>query len=810
MKLKLLPNILQNEYDRDALVFIDDGEFFYNFGIDFNIIEDLTNHDFQIYSAYYKPVIPKWQKWLVKKKEYRATIYLIGRGKLSGKQIIKVQNFLPYCYMNDPNGDYTTYLNEHVKKVIFECNPSILNQLRDKYSNSPSLNMPLEVDVPYIRRFLCDTHGSFKSNDVIQPNIGIIDIETNYPISDDIISFAINDGKNIYFNSYHLTPNYKDLLLDLWERAKSFDIITNWNVHFDMDILNKAYNEVTGENESIKDYVGLFDLGRGTVKKLYGKEIKGSWSLSNAGNQIAKTLKIDTDEKLPNELELDDLINYNCVDVIIPEEINEVLGVIESHIALNWLVQCTIEDTERTDLIDDISLLTSYHLDKKVLKSKPPYSMKPKGGEVGYEAAKPLAKNGVYNGILKFDIEQAYPTAVVAINATPETKDEGGKYVAPNGVRFNDGYSTFIKALQNLLKQKAMIKQKLKESRIQNGFNNSKTKQLEYIYFAIKTQTAAFSHGEFGYWQSRVKDYDVAGAITTTAKDFIFFIMNKCDEIGYTWIYQHTDSVFINAPLEKKDEIIQYLNKLGNDYCKEKGYAINFNLEFEKFYPLGYIHAPARNVLVPNIDKINDYPLDPDAWEVTGMNFMRAETPYELADIEIELIKRKMLKFPDNLLIDYLKQRIKNLNNVSDTDLGIIKPLNKPIGEYGGKRKDGGKCPIPYHIKALTKAQEEYDIEIKEGEKFMIIPIITNQIKGVRKLKREKVEIAFPISQGLPSQYKIDFEFYLIGNLIGKIYKLFDIPKTDLIKHIYDVIPNIEITNEILTTANELIGSKKK
>lgn len=1142
MILDKLPAPLSKDYDSNSLVYIDDDHFFYNESVDEALVEDLKNNEFQIYTGYYLPKVPKWKKWLAKKKSTKPKLYLIGRGKRSGKQKVKVEEFLPYCYMYDENGDYKTYLGEQVEKIIFECNPRAIGDLRQEYEKKCPSKIPFEADIPFVRRFLCDTKGTFTPKEIIKPYVGIIDVETNFPINDKIISFAINDGKDIYFNSYKLSESYEDLIMDLWERAKQFDIITNWNVEFDIDRIDEAYKEVTGEYDTLKRYTGLFNLGRGTVKKLYGKEIRGSWSLANAGLQIAKTGKVDLDERKPKDLPHDKLIEYNCVDVIVPEEINEVLGVLDCHVALSWLVQCKIEDTERTDIIDDISLLTTYHKEGIVLPSKPPYSQKPKGTDPSYAAAKPLAREGVYHGILKFDVEQAYPTAVVAVNSTPETKDPNGKLEAPNGVRFNTNNSVFIKALKNILNQKADTKAKRNEASKKYGKEHPITKQLGYIYFAIKTQAAAFSHGEFGYWRSRMKDYDVAGAITSTAKEFIFYIMEQCDKFGTKWIYQHsvlgdtpilvkennnidiksikeiynsdisktyvwsdkgwtkikrairhkrdsdiyrtitrqgivdttdyhslldenaneitpkdikvgdrllhnkfnqvatnisidkdiawlygffmaegstnfydygvgrgkyqwkidnkdirklkkchnilnekfgfyskildtrkssnvwrlvpkknektkqpirdlyrlfrnkfydmdsmkkvpteilnsnsktmesfldgynsgdgthsikyknrhlcftgksktemlglvyileqlgydynlcdktnaktrnyydiwitskeknnnsgnhllkkdnavkkiykikcddkyvydletenhhfhagignmivhnTDSVFVNSPEEDKEDIIDILKKLGDNYCRRKGYTVNFNLDFEDYYPVGYIHTAARNVLVPDIKRIDDYPEDPDAWEVTGMNFMRSETPEELANIEIELIKRAMKGYSKDNLLKYLKKRIETLYEVDSTKLGIIKPLNKSINKYGGTRKDGGKCPIPYHIKALLRANEDYDFMVEEGEKFMIIPIITDEVKGVRKIRRQKIEIAYPIKSGLPSQYKIDFENYLSGNLIGKVYKLFDMKKSELMKEVRNCIPNIDIADEILEKAIE-------
>jgi hypothetical protein len=155
------------------------------------------------------------------------------------------------------------------------------------------------------------------------------------------------------------------------------------------------------------------------------------------------------------------------------------------------------------------------------------------------------------------------------------------------------------------------------------------------------------------------------------------------------------------------------------------------------------------------------------------MNFMRSEVPEELRDIEIEMIKMKLLGQTDIDLEDRLKERVLNLKNVDDTKLGIIKPLTKPIQDYGRELIDGSTGGFPYHIKALKLAQDEFGMEINVGEKFMVLPILTDETTGVRVIRRKRIDLAFPIETGLPKGYEVDYECYLRSNLWGKVNSLF-------------------------------------
>ena len=81
---------------------------------------------------------------------------------------------------------------------------------------------------------------------------------------------------------------------------------------------------------------------------------------------------------------------------------------------------------------------------------------------------------------------------------------------------------------------------------------------------------------------------------------------------------------------------------------------------------------------------------------------------------------------------------------------------------------------------------KEYGLKIEVGNKFMVLPIYTNETEGVRKIRRKRVDIAYSIEDGLPSKYKIDFEYYLDSNLWGKIHKLFELTPSELKEKVLD------------------------
>jgi len=827
MSLKPLPDMMKDDYDEDSLVYLNDEEFLYGDKVSEDLIKDIRNKTIQIYSGYY-----------IFDKGYNSPkIYLIGRGENSKKIKFKIEGFYPYCYVNSDEGKYKTYLGRTVEKMIFKkLHPSRIKVYREN-RRKRGFPMPHEADILFVRRFLIDVYDYFKPKKSIEPTVAILDVETNHPINEDIIAYTINDQKDnlIHANKYD-TKHPVELALEIFEHLKNYDIVTGWYVEFDVGCLheddkkkvgmldrvdaylnyartgkefskeeylenmNKGTIQYFGEDESefvlnwllnndyLKEINGIIRLGSKIFdpvishhtavidllkvsKKMHAQEIKGKWTLDNVGIQMAGIGKTHMGATGIRELDEETLLEYNVLDTIIPEIIDNILGGIEAHVLLSWSLQCLLEDTMITAVVNDIALLRAYHRESIVLPSR---DFSEKGDEIKYKAAEPDARQGVYRGILATDLVHAYPFAVISFNISPETKDPEGQYLTPNGIRFNDEHSVFIDTLKDIMEERSRIKVKLKKLEKKTP----KWRKYKSIDFALKTQAAAFSHGIFGWANSRMRDYEVADSITSVVRDIIDTIKFHCDLIGKPWVYVHTDSCYLRGKEEEKEEILEYLNNLIKNKYEEMGAKDTPTLDYKGYYPYAYIHSPARNVLVPVDGDINN----PETWDVTGMNFMRSEVPDELADIEIELIKNKMKGAGVNELANKLIYRVKKLTEIPSYKLGLIKPLTKPISEYGRELKDGSYGGYPGHINALIKAYDEYGLEIGVGDKFMIIPILTDETVGKRTVRRKKVDIAFPLEEGLPNGYKIDYEYYLRSNLWGKIHQLFNMKPKELEK----------------------------
>ncbi|RLF01213.1 MAG: hypothetical protein DRJ64_10955, partial [Thermoprotei archaeon] len=776
---------------------------YYDPNLPSDLIHDLKSKEVMIYTGWYK-YLPGFKYPI---------IYLLGHGKRYGKFYLRVGGFRPYCYIKHPSGKYRSIFGDRLEKVELKNSPPEKIRFLRLESLRKHRYQPFEADIPFVRRFLIDVNGLFKSKEPLDLRVLIIDIETDYPVSEEIISFASNKlwKQEIKFISLHDTNKW-DMIIELLSDILECDIVTGWNIKFDIEHIAKQFETIAFvlktiahnhfDEVDLKNYLakyikpedaeqiidsllehgiirkenkylvvsgiprfiiedmldpyklaGIIDMKEMT-KKMIGKELK-SWSLENAGRELVGIIK-HLHTRHVRDLSYDDLMAYNVVDVIIPEEIEELYGPILYHIYLAWLLQCKLEDTEIHSVVNDIVMLNEYKRYNIVLPSKNLTKRKS-----GYKAAEPFGLKGVYNNIVAIDLKAAYPSCVLALNASIETRDDNGDIVAANGIRFNKKPSVFVAALKRIMTAREEIKARLKQET-----DPEKRKRLDIMQRALKTQAAAFSHGIFGYQYSRLFYEKIAEAITSTVRAILNHAKAELEKRGYKVIYAHTDSLYAVGSKDKIDEIVTLANKSVEEFVKQRGYLYTPQFEFKDFYPKGYIHSPARNVMVKENGE----------WVVTGMNLIRSDAPDFLQDLERKIIELYLEGYSKDGILREVINILKTLKEKSPDYLGIPKPLKKSPEAYKVKSA---------HVKAVLNAIAEYGFEIHIGEKFLMLP--------VTKLKSgEKGYIAFRYGEW-PEGYEIDYMEYVRSVVLGKVAIMLDVNPKELKKKLEEELKSIYV-----------------
>jgi len=772
-----------------------------------SLIDDLKSKAVMVYTGWYK-FNPSFKY---------PVIYLLGRSQHYGKFYLRIGGFRPYCYVPSSNGSYRSIFGDRLEKIELDRSPPEKIRFLRLQSIRQKKGQPYEADIPFVRRFLIDVNGLFKSQEPLDLHVLILDIETNYPVSDDIISYAANKLWKKELKCITLQDTNKwDLMIELLADILECDIITGWNIKFDINHITKpletiafalkaamqnSYSEQDLKNHIAKyltpeearqivdsliehkllaqkdncikpadniprflieelldpyKIAAIVDM-KDLTKKMIGKELK-SWSLENAGRELVGIIK-HLHTRHVRELSYDDLIAYNVIDTIIPEEIEAVYGPILYHIYLAWLLQCRIEDTEIHSVVNDIVMLNEYKRHNIILPSKNLTKQKS-----GYKAAEPFGLKGVYRDIIAIDLKAAYPSCVLALNASIETKDPKGDIVAANGLRFNRNKSVFVEALKRIMQAREQIKAKLKAET-----DEARRRKLDIMQRALKTQAAAFSHGIFGYQYSRLFSEDIAEAITSTVRSILDNARRTLEKNGYKVIYAHTDSLYILGGKQEIDRVIELANKSVEEYVRARGYLYTPKFEFKDFYEKGYIHSPARNVMVR----------EDGEWVVTGMNLIRSDAPDFLQDLERKIIELYLEGHKKDEILAEVISILKHLDEKSPDYLGIPKPLKKKPEAYKVKSA---------HIKAVLNAIAEYGLDINVGEKFLMLP--------VKRLKNgEKGYIAFRYGEW-PDGYEIDYLEYVRSVVLGKVAIMLDVNPKDLKKKFEEELKPVYVGDE--------------
>ena len=136
---------------------------------------------------------------------------------------------------------------------------------------------------------------------------------------------------------------------------------------------------------------------------------------------------------------------------------------------------------------------------------------------------------GLHDNVIVLDFAGMYPSIIIALNISPDTKDPNGDVVAANGIRFNSKTIGVIPRILKKLKVKRKVYKKLKAEAESKALEEERTlseataltksliKQYDLKQYAIKVLMNAF-YGVMGYERFRLADAEMGDAITSTGQ----------------------------------------------------------------------------------------------------------------------------------------------------------------------------------------------------------------------------------------------------------------------------------------------------
>ena len=540
-----------------------------------------------------------------------------------------------YAYVRDGNGAHESINGERLKKINY-------------WKNEDNLKL-YESDVNEMTRFLIDEYGD--SDEVSDGHVVMtfdIEVEMNSGLPDtdkaenDITSIAFHDSATNDYYVYVLSKGdeinktikgakvrsfrtEEDMLVafvNAWEEI-SPTIITGWNIDFfDVTYLYNRLKRVLGTKQanrlspigkvhwnkyrkryliagvSALDYIALFKNFTYTEYPNYRLDTIAQLELGRG--------KIEYDGNL-DQLFRDDIekfIEYNLVDVELVVDLDKKLQFIDLARAICHAGHVFYEDFLFSSKWLEGAILTFLRRSGRVAPNKPQRKQRNKDGSdgegkfVGAYVKQP--KPGLYKWVYDLDLTSLYPSIIMRINISPETKigkvkdytaeshmknqmdsytivDDGGREskpmpkesftnfiekqklsIASNGVLYSQNRVGVIPEILNVWFDKR-VEYKDQMKKFGKAGNDKLYKFYSQRQLVQKIMLNSL-YGVLGLPSFRFYDVDNAEAVTLTGQTVIkttemianqYYSKNIGETKDYN-IYVDTDSVFYEAaPLVK-------------------------------------------------------------------------------------------------------------------------------------------------------------------------------------------------------------------------------------------------------------------
>ena len=356
--------------------------------------------------------------------------------------------YKPYAYLKSQSGTYRSLYGDKLKKVNFWTGDDLQN------------GRVFESDIPIETRTLVDMYPESE-----EPSVGhrevYFDIECEvtdgFPdpqrAENKITAIALYDKT---MDSYHCfvlgdVPNTdvvesfqseEELLQRFYQKYLEINptILSGWNIDgFDIPYLYNRTDRVMGKqmanclspignvyyNEHQKRFkiAGVSSLDYLPLYKLYTYTQQSSYRLDFIGQLEVGIGKIEYEGTLQNlyETDIDKYIEYNLNDVVIVKELDDKLKFIELACGVSHLGHISYEDIFYSSRYLEGAMLVYMKDIGVVAPNKPPRS------EIGSTdkftgAYVKDPKPGRYDWVYDLDLTSMYPSVIMSLNISPETK----------------------------------------------------------------------------------------------------------------------------------------------------------------------------------------------------------------------------------------------------------------------------------------------------------------------------------------------------------------------------------------------------
>ena len=648
----------------------------------------------------------------------------------SGKKY-KVYQYRPFFYVPSKLGVYRSVFGEPLDRVYVNT-PIDVRTAREKYERH------YEADIPYVRRYLIDKDIQ-ECHDIdtleakpctIKPVVAYIDIEVDnengeLPSEENPIykivavtvhiqgnyhAYYLNDVAKERTGYYKLTANdkeyvlylharsftnEKDLIQEVYNLIKDVDIVTAWNVSFDM-----RYLYARAKHLNVKfTYNGWLELDllsgykefvRARSYKL--KEVTVAEGLEKK-EEAVEFVKVN---KNPNEI-----IRYNIRDVWRIVMIDKKYSIVDYYQALKNVVG--VEDFSfqyYTSIVIDTLLLRLAKREGVVLPTSVDRDENPVRGAIVLNPP-----SGRYENVAVLDMSRYYPSIIISFNVSPETKLK----------RITDEIWSFRQDKMGLMPKLAMIllkrREELEDEMKKYPGDSEEYKTLEKKVMALKYIINS-AYGYMGHPQARFYDRDCASTITALAREGIQYVIEQSKRYGHKTLYGDTDSVFIQVPFEKAEELSKQLTNDLRRYFMEK-YSLKseptLSLKFEKYlgavYFTGVKKRYAAKVVWKKGKQVNEI-------DIKGFEAIRTDSSKITQELEEKVFELLLDGRPMTEVIQVKNDFIRKIKELPLEDVALYRGITRRIDEYK---------TLPPHVRAAVLANKYFNKNYGYGSRIRYV-----------------------------------------------------------------------------------------
>ena len=635
----------------------------------------------------------------------RRTLYLFCRDDKGELSITEKKDFFPYFYTPAPDGKYTSYKGEPLRKIILS-NPSEIKKSRTDNA--------MEADILFVRRYLIDKVDKLEECPI---KYTFIDIEV---LADELpdVTKALNTISCIsVYNSLYKSiqtfylGDYKteyELIDDFikYMKKEKFDLWLSWNVKFDYNYLVNRFPDF-GERISP---VGHTRYGDGDVFYPCGisivdyltwfKKITLNRATSYALDAVAqKYLKEEPMEIIEFGKLNPKIKEKNIRDIERMVKLEEKFKLVSYYDEVRRLSKVEWEDMVWNSRVIDMLLLQEARKKGVVLPMKPRDNEK----EDFQGAFREVYQTGTFYGVGKYDLSSAYPYAIINFGLDPANiypitdarmMGKNSCLLIENTWFKQDSNALLPTVTKRLITLKNNIKQKLSTMEL----NSIEYKDQKIKYNAIKSIVNS-AYGVMGNRFFRLYDKRVASATTFLVRDLLHYVKYEIERQGYKVIYVDTDSVFIDSPKDLTPELNTLVQNWGKKYRKDK---IDTEFEYEGQFEKLLILAKCRYVGYLNTGKGIEE-------EIKGVEARRKDSTVFMKKFQRTLIDKILDKESKKDILKWIKLQISLIKDAPIENIAFPCKLGRAIDEYKN---------VPIFLRALRNTE---GFKKKVGDPFFYI-----------------------------------------------------------------------------------------